>query len=147
MKTKFRTDTLPKPETLIADLTNLVKVLLKLSPENKAQFIEILSSIGKTPCNYEELGVSVDKYIKAIPTTYGTPGWNGAVPAGVMLLDIFARDPSELAVLVLLSEKDFREFTNMMYVDYVEKHFAKCGPCWNLHDVTLAVAKLRLGGI
>lgn len=147
METKFRTDTLPKPETLIADLTNLVKVLLKLSPENKAQFIEILSSIGKTPCNYEELGIPVDRYIKSIPFVYGTPGWNGAVPAGVMLLDIFARDPSELAVLVTLSGDDMVKFTRSMYTDFVEKHFTRSGSCWNIHEVTFGIAKLRLGGI
>ena len=147
METKFKTDTRPEHGNILADLTKLVKVLLKLKPEDKSQFIEILSLIGKTPCNYEELGIPANRYIKEIPTVYGAAGWEGGIVVGVMLLDIFNRDPSELAVLILLSEKDLKEFTKMMYIEYVEKYFTKCGPCWNLHDVTLAVAKLRLGGI
>jgi hypothetical protein len=144
----FRTDTLPKPETLITSLEELTKkVLLKMKPEDKAQLIEVLSYVGKTPCNYEELGIKADTYIKAIPTTYSTPGWGGAIPAGVALLDLFARDPSELAVLVTLKEDDLVKFTRSMYNTYVEKHFAKCGPIWNIHQLTAGIAKLRLGGI
>ena len=144
----FRTDTLPKPETLMASLEELTKkVLLKMKPQDKDLFIEVLSYFGKTPCNSEELGIKVDTYIKAIPATYGTPGWSGAIPAGVMLLDLFARDPSELAVLVALKEDDLVKFTRAMYTDYTAKFFAKSGPLWNIHKVTLGIAKLRLGGM
>lgn len=147
METKFKTDSMPKFDTIIADLHNLVKVLLKLKQEDKAQLIEILSILRKTPCNFEELGISADRYIKAIPDVYGTPGWDGGIVVGVMLLDMFARDPSELAVMVTLEEKDLQTFVKGMYAAFVDKYFAKCGPSWSLHQVVLAVAKLRLGGI
>lgn len=147
METKFTKTTLPNPETIIADLTNLVKVLLKLSPENKSQLIEILSILRKTPCNFEELGISADRYIKSIPDVYGTTGWDGGIIVGVMLIDMFARDPSELAVLVTLGEGDLSKFVKEMYVTFVDKYFAKCGPSWSPHQVVLAVAKLRMGGM
>ena len=137
---------LAKPDNLIPELESLVKILLKLSPEHKAMLMEALSIIGKTPCNYEELGITPDKYIKVIPVIYGTPGWYGAVPAGIMLIDLFSKDPSELAVLVTLNEDAIQKITNQ-YTEHSDKFFANSGTCWNIYQVAAAIIKLRLGGI
>jgi hypothetical protein len=137
MGINFKTDNVPTQDTLVADLHNLVEVLLKLHPADKTQFIESLSILGKVPYNFEELGISADKYIKDIPYVYSTIAYEG-----VLLLDIFTMDPSELVILATLSEKDFQALVKDRYLTSFSMYTYA-----SLFQLLTALVKMRLRGI
>ena len=137
---------LPKITDVREKLQDLVSTLLKLSTEDKENLIQILSIERRTPCNYQELGVSLDDLIKALPQQYCSIEWDGSVLVGLILVHLFSLDPSELAILVTYNNKQVEDFSELL-IQKTNKEGLRNPSGYTLKIIFPAIVKLRLGGI